>query len=87
MHEALLIADLLRRIDLIAKAEKARRITGLSIRLGALSHLSAEHFIEHFTRASAGTIAEGARLRLSLAAEIDDDNAHNILIESIEMES
>ena len=53
----------MRRIDEIAKAERARRIVGVSVRLGALSHMSAEHFCEHFERASDGTLAEGARLR------------------------
>jgi hydrogenase nickel incorporation protein HypA/HybF len=87
MHEASLMAGLMRRIDEIGRSEGARRIVGVSVWLGALSHLSAEHFTEHFVEASAGTIAEGARLDIAVSDDTGHANAQDILLESVEVET
>jgi hydrogenase nickel incorporation protein HypA/HybF len=87
MHEASLMRGLLRRIDAIARAERARRVTGLSVWLGALTHMTPEHFTEHFARASQGTLAQGARLQVTASADLDHANAQDILIESVEVET
>jgi hydrogenase nickel incorporation protein HypA/HybF len=87
MHEASLMANLMRRIDEIATAERARRVVGLSVWLGALSHLSADHFAEHFEQAAAGTIAEGARLDVTVSDDPQDPNAEEIVLKSIEVET
>jgi hydrogenase nickel incorporation protein HypA/HybF len=86
MHEASLIANLMRRIDAVAKVEGARRIVGVSVWLGALSHMSAEHLAEHFERASAGTIAEGARLDVTVSDDLCHANAPDLMIESVAVE-
>ena len=86
MHEASLMANLMRRIDAVAKAERARRIVGVSVWLGALSHMSAEHFVEHFERAAAGTVAEGARLDVTVSDDLGDANAQNLMLESVAVE-
>jgi hydrogenase nickel incorporation protein HypA/HybF len=87
MHEASLMAGLMRKIDEIGAQERARRIVGVSVWLGALSHMSAEHFTEHFTDAAAGTNAEGARLDIEVSADTDDANAQDILLKSVEVET
>lgn len=87
MHEASLMANLMRRLDEIAKAERARRVVGLSVWLGALSHLSAEHFAEHFEQAAAGTIAEGAQLDVMVSDDLQDADAQEIVLESVEVET
>jgi hydrogenase nickel incorporation protein HypA/HybF len=87
MHELSLIADLLRRIDAIAKAESARRVVAVSVWIGALAHISAEHFAEHFNEAAAGTIAAGARLDATVSGDTAHANAQDILLESIEVET
>jgi len=81
------MANLMRRIDEIATAERARRVVGLSVWLGALSHLSADHFAEHFEQAAAGTIAEGARLDVTVSDDPQDPNAEEIVLKSIEVET
>jgi hydrogenase nickel incorporation protein HypA/HybF len=86
MHEASLMANLMRRIDEVAKAEHARRIVGVSVWVGALSHMSAEHLGEHFEQAAAGTIAEGARLDVSVSDDTRHTNAEIIVLESVEVE-
>jgi len=87
MHEASVMAGLMRRIDEAAKAERAKKIVGLSVWVGALSHMSAEHFAEHFERAAAGSAAEGARLIVTVSQDIYHVNAQDILLEAIELEA
>jgi len=62
MHETALVRDVVRRIEDLAQATGARRITGAKIWLGALSHLSGEHFREHYALEAQGSIAAGAIL-------------------------
>jgi hydrogenase nickel incorporation protein HypA/HybF len=80
------MANLMRRIDEVACNERATRVTAVSVWLGALSHMSAEHFAEHFERTAAGTIAEGARLDVRLSDDIRHLNAQEILLEGVEVE-
>jgi hydrogenase nickel incorporation protein HypA/HybF len=87
MHEASLMVGLMRRIDEVAKAEGAQRIVGVSIWLGALSHMSAEHFAEHFEQAADGTVAEGARLDVSVSEDTGHARAQDILLKSVEVET
>lgn len=86
MHEAHLMETLMRRIAEIAEAEHARRVTGISVWLGALSHFSVEHFTEHFERASTGTITEGARLDVTVSDDTQDADAQEVMLESVEVE-
>ncbi len=87
MHEASLIRNLMRKIDSLAEAEHANRVTAVHIWLGALSHMSAEHFREHFEQASKGTIADGARLEVEESADVRDPNAQDLLLRKIEVET
>ncbi len=87
MHEASLMTNLMRRIDEIAKLEGARRVVGVSVWLGALSHMSADHLAEHLEQAAAGTIAEDARLDVTVSEDVRHANAQDILLQSVEVES
>ncbi len=87
MHEASLISGLMRRIDTVARADGARRVVGISVWIGALCHMSAEHFAEHFEHASSGTIAEGARLDVTVSNDMHDTNAQDIVLRHVEVES
>jgi hydrogenase nickel incorporation protein HypA/HybF len=87
MHEASLITGLMRRVEATAMAEKATHITAVAIWIGALSHMSAEHFAEHFQHASAGTAAEGARLDVTMSDDIHHPHALDIRLESVEVET
>jgi hydrogenase nickel incorporation protein HypA/HybF len=86
MHEAGLMENLMRRIAEIAEAEQARRVVGVSVWLGALSHFSAGHFAEHFERASGGTVAEGARLNVVVSDDTQDTSAQEVVLKSVEVE-
>ncbi|HZT70801.1 MAG TPA: hydrogenase maturation nickel metallochaperone HypA [Terriglobia bacterium] len=85
MHEASLMKDLVRKLEEIAREQNARRITGVCVKLGALSHMSASHFREHFAAASKGTPAEGALLDIEVMSDTSDPHAQDILLESVEV--
>ena len=78
---------LMRRIETLAETENARRVSVVSVRLGALSHMSAAHFHEHFDEVSAGSIAEGARLDIDVSDDIDDPDATEVVLRSVEVET
>jgi len=87
MHEKALMNDLMRRILATAAAEQARRVTGVSVRLGALSHMTSAHFAEHFDQAAAGTIAEGAAIHCATSDDINDPNAADVVLVDVEVET
>jgi hydrogenase nickel incorporation protein HypA/HybF len=86
VHEFSLINDLIRKIESIARDQGARRVVTLKVKLGALSHISAEHFREHFEAAARGTIAEGGRLEIEALTNEYDPHAQDTLLESVELE-
>jgi hydrogenase nickel incorporation protein HypA/HybF len=86
MHETGLVRDLIRRIEAAAAANEAGRVVGVRVWIGALSHLSAAHFREHFELESRGTPAEGARLTVTESTDPADPRAQHLMLESLEME-
>ncbi|ETW94067.1 MAG: hypothetical protein ETSY1_36480 [Candidatus Entotheonella factor] len=86
MHEASLMADLIRKITMLADAQHARHVTGVRITLGALSHISPAHLHEHFIQATQGTVAERARLDIDARTDITEPMAQEIRLDSIEVE-
>jgi hydrogenase nickel incorporation protein HypA/HybF len=86
MHERALMTDLMREIEGVARADGATRVTRVSVRLGALSHFTQEHFREHFVDASRGTLAEGAAVDAVLENNLEDPRAAGVVLESLEVE-
>jgi len=86
MHEASVMNALMRRIEAVARAEKAKRVTGVAVRLGALSHMSPVHFREHFDVSSAGTLSAGAALEIEVSENAADPDAEEIRLISVEVE-
>ena len=86
MHEASLMRNLMGQILALARERGAARIVGLTVRLGALSHLSPEHLRAHFDEAARGTIAEGALLEAIVETDIRAACAADVLLEAIEIE-
>lgn len=85
MHELSLVSDLMKKINRLAAQQNARRVVGVKVRLGALAHISPSHFREHFVEGARGTIAEGARIEVELSRDTSDENAQDILLDSIEV--
>jgi hydrogenase nickel incorporation protein HypA/HybF len=87
MHEHALMTDLMREILKQAAAENARAVTGVSVWLGSLSHMTPQHFAEHFEDAAAGTIAAGATITATTSTDIHHPHATGVVIEGIEIEA
>ena len=86
MHETALVRDVVRRIEDLAHATGARRITGAKIWLGALSHLSAEHFREHYAFEAQGSMAAGAILTIEASRDLDHPDAQHVRLESVDLD-
>lgn len=78
MHEFSLMKGLMRKVESVAAENQARRVVGVRVRLGALSHMTPEHFREHFEHAARGTLAEDARLDFELDESTTDPRAHDV---------
>jgi len=86
VHEQALIDDLVRKIEDVALAEGSTRVTRIRVRLGALSHLTPEHFREHFDQAAAGTIAERATIDIDARLDPLEPDAAEIVLTSVDVE-
>ena len=85
MHERALLADLIREIEETAHEEGARRVVAVNVHVGPMSHMTPDHFVEHFVDASRGTMAEGAACYVG-TIDPRDPLAQSIVLESIELE-
>ena len=85
MHERSVMNDLMNKILTLASEQKAKKVTKVSVRLGALSHMSPSHFKEHFEIAAKGTLAEGAEIVAEEIEEIEDPHVLDIVLKSIDV--
>jgi hydrogenase nickel incorporation protein HypA/HybF len=85
MHERAVLADLVREIEDVVARESAIRVVGVRVRVGPMSHMTPVHFVEHFTDAVRGTVADGARCDVEVI-DPRDPLAQSILLESVELE-
>jgi hydrogenase nickel incorporation protein HypA/HybF len=86
VHEASLMKSLMGKVEQLARENGAGRVTRLSVKLGALSHFSPDHFREHFERAARGTVAAGASLEIELLTDISDPRAQDVILDSADVE-
>lgn len=86
MHEHALMRDVVGRIVEVAESEGASGVTKVSVRLGALSHFTPEHFREHYADAARGTLAEGASVEATLDEDITAADAQGVVVETIELQ-
>ena len=86
MHERALMQDLMSRIETVAREQGASRVLKVQVWLGALSHLTASHFREHFEQAARGTCAEQAAVEVELSEDIHHPSARGVVLKNIEVE-
>ena len=86
MHEFSLMANIICKISSFALEQRASKVVGVTVKLGALSHISPDHLREHFVQATRGTVAEGARLNIKVMTDMTDPQSQEVLLESIEVE-
>jgi hydrogenase nickel incorporation protein HypA/HybF len=77
--------DLVRKVVAVAESESATSVTRIRVRLGALSHFTPEHFVEHWIEASRGTVAEGAVVDAGVGESLDGVAAQGVVLESVEV--
>lgn len=85
MHELSLLKDLLGKVATLAARNSAERVIGVKVKLGALAHISADHFREHFVRAAVGTPVEGVKLEIEELTDPTDPHAQDLILDSIEV--
>lgn len=85
MHEFSLLKDLLNKVKTIAKDNNSDKVIGVKVKLGALAHISPNHFREHFEQAIKGTIAEDAKLEVEALTDMSDPHAQEIILDSVEV--
>ena len=85
MHERALMDDLLRKVLAVAGSEGADSVARIRVRLGALSHFTPEHFVEHWTDASRGTIAEDAEVDATMDGDLAGEAAQGVILESVDV--
>ena len=78
--------DLMKKIVSVAHENGGVRVVRITVRLGALSHFTPEHFREHFVDASRGTLADGAEVDAVLEDDVHAPNAGGVVLESVEVE-
>jgi hydrogenase nickel incorporation protein HypA/HybF len=83
VHERALMDDLVRKVLAVAEAERATSVSRIRVRLGALSHFTPAHFVEHWVDASRGTVAEGAVVDAALDESLDGAAAQGVVLESV----
>ena len=86
MHETALVRDVVHRMVDLARSASASRVTGAKIWLGALSHLSADHFREHFAVEARDTLAAGAKLEIKMSDDPKDPYAQHVRLESVDLD-
>jgi hydrogenase nickel incorporation protein HypA/HybF len=85
MHETALVRDVVHRIEDLARST-GTRVTRARVWLGALSHLSAEHFREHFAVEARDTLAAGAVLEIEVSSDPEDPHAQHVRLESVDLD-
>lgn len=86
MHEWSAIVDLLRQLERLAREQQPGRITGVRLRIGALTHLSLAQLRACFALATRGTLLEGAQLQIEVLTDSADPQAHAIVLDSVQVE-
>jgi len=87
MHEIHLLKDILNKVDSIAAINSAKKVSRLTIWLGAFSHISAEHLMEHFVEESRGRICEGAKVDVDVSKDTEHPQAQEIVLQSVDIET
>jgi len=85
MHEMTLLRDVVQKIHQVARVNRAERVTKVTLKLGALAHISADHLREHFEEAVAGSMIEDAELVIIEPGDPEDPNAQEIILQDVEV--
>jgi hydrogenase nickel incorporation protein HypA/HybF len=85
VHEHALMQDIVRKLEAVSEAEGGGRVVRVGVRLGALSHFTEPHFLEHFADATRGTCADGAAVEAVVETDTTAPHAQGVLVETVEV--
>lgn len=85
MHELSLLKDLLHKMEQIAQDNKPLQLQSVTVVLGALSHISADHFREHFQDAVAGSELASVTLVVESDTDMHSPTAQDIVLKSADL--
>ena len=85
MHEYSLLRGLMKQIRELAEQYQAIGVQQIKVRVGALCHLSEEHFLFHFREIAKGSIAEGAQIIVEVLSDEYEPNAGSIILEECQL--
>lgn len=86
MHELMLINDLLRQVGALAREHQAHKVVSLTLQLGPLAQISPEHLRHHFLQATPGTVAEGARVDITVLSNLTHPQAQDLVLAAVEFD-
>jgi hydrogenase nickel incorporation protein HypA/HybF len=75
--------DVVAKVLEVARRESSPRVIRVRVRLGALSHFTPSHFVEHFRESTRGTLAEGAEVDIDVSDDRLDPLAGEVVLESV----
>ena len=85
MHEFSLMADLIQKIEQLVQQNNAQGVSRVTVKLGALAHISEQHFREHFVLGTRGTVIENAQLAVTQDTDESAADAQDILLQSVDL--
>lgn len=80
-----MLRDLVRRADEVGRSLGGRRVTRVSLWVGALSHIAGSSLPARWADASRGTLAEGATVEVEVSDRIDDRRAGDVVLRSVDV--
>jgi hydrogenase nickel incorporation protein HypA/HybF len=85
MHEEALLRDLLGKVEEVARANGATRVTRIQLWVGALSHFSEAALRERWTLATRETPLKGSRLEVEMSSDPNDPRAGGVILRSVDV--
>jgi Zn finger protein HypA/HybF involved in hydrogenase expression len=82
VHDRSIMDSLLRKIAAISEDHDAPSVTGVRVRLGAVSHMDEAHFRAHWADATNGTPLAAATVEVELSPE-----PFGLLLVDVELEA
>ena len=86
MHEETVLKDLRRKVEEVALAHGARRVTRVTLRIGALSHLTASAVLGRWPLLVTGTVAEGSAVDVDADTDETAPGAQGVRLVSVALE-
>jgi hydrogenase nickel incorporation protein HypA/HybF len=87
MHEEAVLQDLVRKVEEVARANGAARVTRVRLWVGALSHLSESGLGERWALATRATTLEGSEVEVEMSTDARDPKAAGVILRSVDVSS